>query len=955
MQPERWQRINELFHQALEHKPSQRAAFLDQCCGDDQRLKSEIQVLLDSHDRAESFFERPASDFAAELLARERNALQIGEHVGPYEIKSELGAGGMGEVYLAHDIRLSRPVALKLLPRQFTVDKERVRRFELEARSASALNHPNIVTIHEIGQIDNRRFIVTEFIEGETLRQRMIRGPFSLHEALETAVQVAGALDAAHAAGIVHRDIKPENIMVRRDGYAKVLDFGLAKLTEPKSPSGGRGTLKLPKLQTESGIVMGTITYMSPEQARALAIDHRSDIFSFGIVLYEMLAGTLPFTGETTSDVLVSLLEREPIPLRQHTAEVPVELEWILKKALRKEKEQRYQTIKDFRNDLKRLQQEIELHSKLERMSPVTWPGKVNGRRRDTTRDSRRLLLFLAIPVLLLLSLIAFFESRRRAPQVMQPVFRQLTFRRGVVNAARFAPDGNSFVYSAAFEGKAEELFTSRFETPETSSLKTQVGNRAAAIQSVSSNGEMAVLLDCELDWGVCRNGTLARMPLVGGPPREIMDDVFQADWSADGKELAVIRLVDTRYQLEYPKNKVLYKATGWIEEMRVSPTGDAIAFIDHPVIGNASGSVMIVDLQARARTLSAGWQVCRGLAWSPRGDEVWFSAGKGRTEGIYAVSMSGNQRVILQTPNGVRLHDVARDGRVLLTIGNPRSRMIGFAAGSEREHDLSWFDWSTSADLSSDGKTLLFSEWGVAADRSPFVFMRKTDGSNDAVRLGEGRALALSPDGKSALTLQEGPPSQLVLLSIGPGEPRILPRGNITEHDYASWFPDGRSILVTGLAPGHELRSYTQNISTGEVHSITPDGMVAVLVSPDGKSFVGLVSDEGAGGKYYLCSLSGATHTVISGIGVGEVPIQWSADGHSLFLRQDGDSQTTIYRLNIASGRRSLVKKIEPDPVGLIGLEVRPGGIQITPDGRSYVYTYWTGIQDLFLIEGLK
>jgi len=978
MQPERWQRIDQLFHLALGQEPAQRAEFLDGACSGDQLLLSEIQLLLSSHDRAEGFIEVPAADLAAELLAHGTTALFIGQQIGPYAIESLLGIGGMGEVYMAQDTRLARPVALKLLPPQFTLDAERVRRFELEARSASALNHPNIVTIYEIGRVNNSQFIVTEFIDGETLRRRISHGSPSLPEALDLAIQVGSALDAAHAAGIVHRDIKPENIMLRRDGYAKVLDFGLAKLTERKPP-GADGTLILPQVQTQSGMVMGTITYMSPEQARGLSVDLRSDIFSLGILLYEMLAGIPPFRGETSSDVLVSILEKEPLPIRQHWAELPIELEWIIKKALAKDREQRYQTIREFLIDLKRLKQELELQAKLDGLAPVISAGKASerqtsklertnanaggittaataisdGHRHRLSVPSARVVL-IAIGVIFLMSAFAFYEGRKRAAAGSQPSFKQLTFRRGVVSAARFAPDGNSFVYSAAFEGKPEELFTSRFETPESSSLRSQVKNRVAAIQSVSSNGEMAVLLDCELDWGVCRNGTLARMPLVGGPPREVMDDVFEADWSPDGKDLGIIRVVEGVHQLEFPANKVLYRASGWIEQMRISPKGDAVAFIDHPVLGNVGGAIMLVDLSGKLKALSSGWQTCRGLAWSSKGDEVWFSAGKNRTEGIYAVSTSGQERLVLQAPSVLRLDDIARDGRVLLSSGNPRSRMIGFAGG-ERERDVSWFDWSTSADLSSDGKNLLFSEWGVAAGRSPFVFMRKIDGSDDAIRLGEGRALSLSPDGKTALALQEGPPPHLVLLSTGPGEVRNLPAGKISEYHYASWFPDGLNILLTGLEAGHPLRSYVQNISSGELRAVTQEGVIAILVSPDGKRLVGWSRDEGPDGRYYLCPLDGSSPTPISGFGFGEVPIQWSVDGRSLFIRRGGDVDAAIFKMDISSGRRTLVKKIDPDPVGLIGFELRPGGIQITPDGRSYVYTYWTGIQDLFLVEGLK
>jgi Tol biopolymer transport system component len=476
-----------------------------------------------------------------------------------------------------------------------------------------------------------------------------------------------------------------------------------------------------------------------------------------------------------------------------------------------------------------------------------------------------------------------------------------------------------------------------------------------AGIQSISATGELAVLLDCELDWGVCHNGTLASVPLVGGTPREIMENVFEADWSPNGKDLAIVRVFEGQYRLEYPIGTVLYKAPGWIEHMRVSPKGDLVAFIDHPVLAEVSGSVMVADLTGKTQTLSAGWVTAKGLAWSPAGDEVWFSAGKTRMEEIHAVTLSGRERLVFHGMGTVVLHDISHDGRVLVGVGTPRSRMISSMAGSEKERELSWFDWSTSADLSKDGKNLLFYEWGRAASGSPLVYLRKMDGSNDPVRLGEGKALALSPDGKSALVLREGPPPQLVLLTTGAGEPRLLPRGNISEYHYAAWFPDGQQILFTGLESGHALRSYVQNVSNGQVRPVTDEGMIALFISPDAKSVVGWAPDKGPDGKYYRCPLDGTAPIPISGIGLGEVPIQWSADSRTLYTREGGEVDAAIYRMDFSSGRRELVKKITPDPVGLIGLEVRPGGIQITPDGRSYVYTYWTALQDLFLIEGLK
>ncbi len=366
MTPERWQQIKSLLHEALERDPHERKAFLDEACAGDAELRAEVEALIDSHAQSGDFIESPAYELLADSLTQ--TDLTAGAAIGPYEIVRRLGSGGMGDIYLAEDTRLGRKVALKALPAHFTKDAARVRRFQLEAKAASALSHPNIITIYEIGQVDHLHYIVFEFIDGQTLRQRMSTAPLTVREALHVASSVAAALLGAHEAGIVHRDVKPENIMIRADGFVKMLDFGLAKLTELKVPAPKAFTL----FQTEQGMVMGTAPYMSPEQARGLAIDPRTDIWSLGVVLYEMVAGRPPFEGPTHPDVLVAILGREPVPLPRYRPEVPTELEWIIKKALRKERDERYQTAREFLADLKNLAQRLEFEEELERSINTT-------------------------------------------------------------------------------------------------------------------------------------------------------------------------------------------------------------------------------------------------------------------------------------------------------------------------------------------------------------------------------------------------------------------------------------------------------------------------------------------------------------------------------------------------------------------------------------------------------
>src|SRR2546427_834438 len=357
MTRERWQQVEEVLQAALDRPPHERASFLNEACSGNEGLRQEASSLIDAYDEAGNFIEEPAIAHDAHVLISNHQQNNIGREIGPYQIIERLGAGGMGEVYLAQDRRLDRQVALKILPAYFVSDKARLRRFQTEARAASALNHPNILTIHEVGEVDQVHFITTEFVDGQTLRELIAQENLSLAGVLEIAIQVAEALTVAHAAGIVHRDIKPENIMRRRGGLVKLLDFGIAKLLEP--PSSDSETAKT---QTETGVVLGTVGYMSPEQARALPVDERTDIWSLGVVLYEMLAYRVPFVGATRMDTMVAILEREPAPLFQFASAPAVlsELERVVSKALRKERDERYQSTGEMLTDLKSVRQKLE-------------------------------------------------------------------------------------------------------------------------------------------------------------------------------------------------------------------------------------------------------------------------------------------------------------------------------------------------------------------------------------------------------------------------------------------------------------------------------------------------------------------------------------------------------------------------------------------------------------------
>jgi serine/threonine protein kinase len=371
--PEDFRRLEEAFHEAEKLAPQERADFIARLRASQPELAPEVESLLAAHERTGAFIDSPAVEAAAEIIAETSPALTAGQVVGHYQIVKPIGKGGMGEVFLAHDTTLDRKVALKLLPAEFTNHTVRLRRFIQEAKAASSLNHPNIITIHEIGEIEGAQFIATEFIDGQTLKQRMAGAHMGLPEILDVSIQTAGALHAAHAAGIVHRDVKPDNIMLRPDGYVKVLDFGLAKLTEKShqpTPSGSELDTMV-KADTVPGTVLGTVNYMSPEQARGQVLDQRTDIFSLGVVLYEMVAGRRPFVAATSVDTLVAILEKDPAPLDEYTPDVPREFERIISKALRKDREERYQTIKDLSIDLKTFKEELTFAQKLERSQPL--------------------------------------------------------------------------------------------------------------------------------------------------------------------------------------------------------------------------------------------------------------------------------------------------------------------------------------------------------------------------------------------------------------------------------------------------------------------------------------------------------------------------------------------------------------------------------------------------------
>ncbi len=846
------------------------------------------------------------------MLARLSDAL-----ADRYRLERELGAGGMATVYLAQDLRHDRLVAVKVLRPELAavIGAER---FLAEIKTTANLQHPHILPLFDSGVADSFLYYVMPYVEGISLRDRMTREKqLPIQEAVRIASEVAGALDYAHRHGVIHRDIKPENILLH-DGSALVADFGIALAA---SKAGSR--------MTETGMSLGTPQYMSPEQAMGeRELDARSDVYALGCVTYEMLTGEPPFTGPTAQAIVAKVMTAEPAEATTLRKTIPPAVADAVHTALQKLPADRFASAAEFATAL------AGERTTTRRAIPPRAAGW-----------SRAPRIGVGAAALGLLALGFVGGGRLGHREAAAPLrFSQRTFHDQGIIVARFAPDGKTIVYSSPSGNFSPAVFVLRPDYAE----PTPLGLPDTHLLSISSKGELAVLVRPAFVLHRIFQGTLARVPLGGGAPREVLDSVREADWSPDGSELAIIHGVNGRDRLEFPIGKVLYQASGYLSEMRVSPDGKQLAFAEHPWRWDDRGTVRIIDRAGKTVAVTRGFESIEGLAWHPSGREVFFSSVGTTSMIVYAFSPGGELREAVSSTGDLTAQDVGPGGQLLLTRDDWSYHLLLHSQGSNSEVDVSWLNSSFGPFLSHDGTLLAYANGGFDAGPNYAVMLQRTDGGKVA-RLGDGWPTGFSRDGKWLLAVVASTPPRVTRYPVGAGAERPVDVGTFESIGSADWFPDGQSILVCGNHVKEPSRCYVQSLAGGTPRAVTPEGTHQGLVSPDGKE-VAAFGDALGHRRYPLDGDGTGAGENIPGLSASDRVRSWAPDGRALLI--DRGNSHTVERLDLATGRREPALQLG---AGRSGTLWYVNSVALADDPHTYAYVAVPYVSQLFTVDGVR
>jgi len=844
-------------------------------------------------------------------------SLSPGQRLGPYEIVNLIGSGGMGSVYRAHDARLDRAVAIKVLPEAFAADPDRRGRFEREAKTVAALSHPNILAIFDVGDERGVFYVATELLEGVTLREQLQSSPLPPRKAIELGVQMARGLAAAHDKGIVHRDLKPENLFVAIGGQIKILDFGIAKAVAPDAPAAQTRTNIA---ATDPGMVMGTIGYMAPEQVRGLAVDARSDLFSFGAVLYEMVTGRRAFERATAADTMSAILREDPPEMTGPHASMPSGLDRIIRHCLEKDPAERFQNARDVAFALGALTGSATNPT----VAVAAMPG----------RASRRGWLWVAAVI----AAAAGGVLLGRAMNAPAPPasFIARTHSPQTIYNARFMPGGTSIVFSSVLAGGVPALFESR----DANQAPRQFGPPRTHLLSVSKTGELAILTEAEPIFHRMMRGTLAKMTIEGAP-RAIAKRVREADWLPDGTDLVVVRDESGHDQIEFPLGKVVYRTPGYVTTPRVSPDGTRVAFMDHQTRYDNRGWVKVVDRSGKVTSVSPEYPAEEGLAWSADGRRILYSAAQTSDYRVYAVPVEGGAapEPTITAPGSLVVHDVGPGGQLIVTNENTRYGVSGRGKGQDVERELTPLDQAWSARLSRDGSFAVFTDGRGGHDYA--VVLRAFDGK-PAVRLGDGDALALSPDERwVAATLPST--ERCVVYPTGAGSTVPIEMGPLASCVAAGWFPDGKNLLITGREAGKPTRVYRAAFPGGVPTALLPEGVEVQQMSADGRSFI--VTQEGQAS--FLKMEIGGKSTPLKGLDADDTVLEWSADQRSAIVALVG-VPSQVLRVNLETGVRAPLGELAPaDRAGLLFARA----VAYRDGGKQYLYSFVRRVSALYVM----